>query len=165
MVAAVIAARWPEACDPDLRAHASECPACRVTVELATVLRRDGVRATRDLRVPAPGLVWQRAVVRARAEAAQQASRPVAWAQGATAACLGGAAVAAAVLTWPVVRGSAGRFAQTAGGLGTPDWLELASPLVEAVGRSLPLVLVIAGCVLAMPLLALYVAWSSERGE
>jgi hypothetical protein len=41
----------------------------------------------------------------------------------------------------------------------------VASPLVEAVGRSLPLALPIVGSVLAMPLIAMYLVWASERGE
>jgi hypothetical protein len=81
-------------------------------------------------------------------------------------ACLVGAAIAAAVLSWPVVRGAAGRIVDATGrAAGSRDWTLVASPLVEAVGRSLPLALAIVGSVLAMPLIAMYLVWASERGE
>jgi predicted anti-sigma-YlaC factor YlaD len=166
LVVAVIAGRWPEACGANLRAHVDECAACQAVATLAAALRGDCVRAARDVDVPPPGLVWQRAIVSARAEAAQRASRPVAWAQGAAVACLVGAAIAAAVLSWPVVRGAAGRIVDATGrAAGSRDWTLVASPLVDAVGRSLPLALAIVGSVLAMPLIAMYLVWASERGE
>jgi hypothetical protein len=60
---------------PELRAHFAACDSC---AELAiTVEFMQQAAATTDPQVTPPGLVWWKAQLRARREAAQAAARPV----------------------------------------------------------------------------------------
>ena len=77
---------WPEACGPELRTHVSACADCR-----DLVLVTDGFRQARTataLTVPAgsPGLLWWRAELRRRRQAAEQIAQPITFAQ--TFACI-----------------------------------------------------------------------------
>ncbi len=73
---------WPAGCDEDLQQHVRSCTVCREAILLAGVFREDREAATREARIPPSGLVWWRAQLRARREAAVVAERPVAVAQG-----------------------------------------------------------------------------------
>ena len=90
---ALSAGRWPERCDAELRAHVTSCPACGDLADVATALLDDRDSAWRDARVPPSGVVWWRAQLRAREEAARAAARPLAFIQG----------VAASFAVWLVV--------------------------------------------------------------
>ncbi len=87
---ALSAGRWPARCDEDLRAHVSACGICHDLVDVATALADDRDATWRDARVPSAGVVWWRAQLRAREDAARAAGRPVAFIQG----------VAASVAVW-----------------------------------------------------------------
>jgi hypothetical protein len=69
---------WRASCNDDLRRHVGSCRVCREAVELAAAFREDREAAIAAARVPASGLVWWRAQLRARREAAAAAERPVA---------------------------------------------------------------------------------------
>jgi hypothetical protein len=90
---ALPARRWPERCDADLRAHVASCAICADLVDVATALLDDHEVAWGDAHVPPSGVVWWRAQLRAREEAARAAARPLAFIQG----------VAASVAVWLVV--------------------------------------------------------------
>ena len=90
---ALSARRWPDRCDADLRAHVASCGICADLVDVATALLDDHELAWRDARVPPSGVVWWRAQLRAREDAARAAVRPLAFIQG----------VAASVAVWLVV--------------------------------------------------------------
>jgi hypothetical protein len=90
---ALSARRWPERCDADLRAHVASCAICTDLVEVAMALLDDHELAWRDARVPPSGVVWWRAQLRAREDAARAAARPLAFIHG----------VAASVAVWLVV--------------------------------------------------------------
>ena len=87
---ALSAGRWPDCCDEELRGHVSACGICRDLVDVATALKSDQDAAWPDARVPSAGVVWWRAQLRAREDAAHAAGRPVAFIQG----------VAASVAVW-----------------------------------------------------------------
>jgi hypothetical protein len=87
---ALSAGRWPDHCDEELRGHVSACGICRDLVDVATALKSDQDAAWPDARVPSAGVVWWRAQLRAREDAAHAAGRPVAFIQG----------VAASVAVW-----------------------------------------------------------------
>ena len=93
MLDALSARRWPERCDADLRAHVASCAICADLVDVATALLDDHEVAWGDAHVPPSGVVWWRAQLRARDEAARAAARPLAFIQG----------VAASVAVWLVV--------------------------------------------------------------
>jgi hypothetical protein len=87
---ALAAGRWPARCDEDLRAHVDTCAICRDLADVAAAFADDRDDAWRDVRVPSAGIVWWRAQLRAREDAARAAGRPVAFIQG----------VAASVAVW-----------------------------------------------------------------
>ncbi len=90
---ALAAGRWPARCDDDLSAHVSACAICRDLADVATELAKDWDAARSDAHVPSAGVVWWRAQLRAREDAARAAGRPVAFVQG----------VAASVAVWLAV--------------------------------------------------------------
>ena len=87
---ALAAHRWPARCDEDLRAHVGACAICRDLADVAAAFADDQDGAWRDVQVPSAGIVWWRAQLRAREDAARSAGRPVAFIQG----------VAASVALW-----------------------------------------------------------------
>ncbi len=75
--------QWPARADAELRAHVAACAACAdlAAVAVAVVDVRDSGAA--HVRVPDASLVWFRAPLRAREEAARRAARPIWIAQAA----------------------------------------------------------------------------------
>ena len=57
-----------------------------------------------EVQVPAAGQVWWRAAIRARAEAASTAARPMIWLQALTGAGAAGAALAGLSMVWPKIQ-------------------------------------------------------------
>jgi hypothetical protein len=102
VVAAVLDRRWPDRCDEGLLTHAGTCEVCADVVLVASVLREEQALA-RHLDVPAAGQIWWRSAIRARAEAAHAAARPMVWLQGLTGACASGLGVALVSMAWPSI--------------------------------------------------------------
>jgi hypothetical protein len=72
---------WPEACAPELRAHARDCHRCAEEILLSQhfqVVRAETAKATP---VGAPSLLWWRAQVQRRNSALERAGQPVVAAQ------------------------------------------------------------------------------------
>jgi hypothetical protein len=105
VVAAVMSGRWPHGCDEELRAHAGACEVCADVVAIADVLKQDQA-AMQDVPLPAAGQVWWRSAIRARADAARAAARPVVWLQALTGAGAAGLALAGITAFWPRVEGA-----------------------------------------------------------
>src|SRR3954471_20656793 len=89
---ALAAGRWRERWNDDLRAHVSACDVCADLANVAAALLDDDAAGI-DARVPPAGVVWWRAQLRAREDAARAAGRPLAFVQG----------VAASVSLWLIV--------------------------------------------------------------
>lgn len=85
VTAAVQAGQWPEACDPELRAHVQNCETCSDVVLVAQTLRQARHVAIQALRLPSPGLLWWRAQIRWRNAAIERVTRPIAVAEKAAA--------------------------------------------------------------------------------
>ena len=103
IVDAIANGRWPHGCDPSLAAHAAACDICGDVVAVAVALHDDEFCARHEInaaRVPSAGLVWWRATIRARAEAAHTAMQPITVLQGIAGACVAGATAALATLAW-----------------------------------------------------------------
>ncbi|MFI5179123.1 MAG: hypothetical protein ACHQO8_11190 [Vicinamibacterales bacterium] len=99
---ALSAGPW-DAASGDLRAHVEACAICGDVVAVAGALRtahRDGCASAA---VPSAGLVWWRATIRARAEAARTAEQPITVARIIGAACIAGALCALAISVWTQV--------------------------------------------------------------
>ncbi len=120
---ALAAQRWPARCDEELRAHVAACSLCADLIEVSSALLDEQESAWRDARVPPSSVVWWRAQIRAREEAARSAARPVAFMQG-VAASLGlwiGILVLRAV-PWPAM----------------PNWRGWLAGLVPSVSVTVP---------------------------
>jgi predicted anti-sigma-YlaC factor YlaD len=81
VLAAVLEARWPGRADAELRAHVETCTICRDVATVAAALEGDPEELRAEAAVPDCGLVWWRAQLRARREAAKVAGRPITAAQ------------------------------------------------------------------------------------
>ena len=79
--------RWPEACDAALRSHVEICAVCSEIVLLSRLLQDDNAALLADVKLPDAGLVWWKAQLRARREAAEAAARPIALAERFALAC------------------------------------------------------------------------------
>jgi hypothetical protein len=80
----------------DCQCDKAECPRCGPLVALAEQIRREFEQTMRDARVPTPEIVWWRAQMRAREEAARRAARPILFTQALALAALVGLLVSLA---------------------------------------------------------------------
>jgi hypothetical protein len=100
VVALVLSGRWPDGASPELRAHGESCAVCADVIAIVPALRADQQQVG-DVQVPAAGQVWWRSAIRARADAARAAERPMVWLQALTGAGAVGLAVAGVTAVWP----------------------------------------------------------------
>jgi hypothetical protein len=157
---AVVRGRWPAALgEDDLRRHAIECPVCADVALVARMLRDERHEAWRDAHVPAAGHVWWRATIRARAEGARAAARPITLAQGLGGACAAGVCAALIGLTWPSVAQSLSWVGAALSWGGRMDVLALAGSALQQTMWPIPVPVGV--CVVLMPL-ALYLVLSDE---
>jgi len=83
------------------------CPTCGPLVALAEQIRREFEHTQSQARVPTPEIVWWRAQMRAREEAARTAARPIVFTQALAVAALIGLLVSVVgrltlpAMTWP----------------------------------------------------------------
>ena len=131
VVEAVASGRWADACDAELQTHAAICPICAEVALLAGLLREERSWALQNVRVPSAGLVWWRAELRARQDAARKAERPMSLMQAFAAACAVGVAIALAGGILPSVL-ALFSFASPPGSVHLALALALAAVLVAA---------------------------------
>jgi hypothetical protein len=84
LVDAIAGGLWPDRAEKDLHDHAQTCEACRDVLAVVEALRQEQAHACRQAPVPFARVVWWRARVRARAEAAQTVTQPITWLNGIT---------------------------------------------------------------------------------
>ncbi len=101
---------WPEACDAALRAHVEGCAVCSETVLVAEALREEQASLLADVKLPDAGLVWWKAQLRARREAAELATRPIALAERFALACALATLLAFVAWKWAGVHAWLDRF-------------------------------------------------------
>lgn len=75
---AVESGHWPQACGAELRAHVSRCSICADVLLVAQTLQQENQGARTEAALPAAGLVWWKAQMRAKREAAVRAAEPIA---------------------------------------------------------------------------------------
>jgi hypothetical protein len=97
---AVAFGRWPQQCDPGLVAHVAACAVCADLVDVASALVDDREAACREAPLPAASMVWWRATIRARADAARTATQPITVVQGIAGACVVGLTCGLASVAW-----------------------------------------------------------------
>jgi hypothetical protein len=96
--------RWPERVPEELRLHAAGCAICTDLIAAVQPILADRVDLSNEGHIPSSGVMWWRAQMRARQEAAREAARPITVAQIVGVVCtLGVAAMAIAWLS-PVMR-------------------------------------------------------------
>jgi hypothetical protein len=146
---AAASGRW----DPALLRHLDECSACADLALAAGVMKREALAGT-EPDVPDAELVWWKAQVRARRDAAEKATRPIAVAE--KTACIGGGLALVVVLAflWP--------YLQSWGDWMISNWRHesQAAPLV-AVGLLSMLFAGFVSVLLAVGL-GLYYVWSDR---
>ena len=74
---AIAAGRWPETGSAELHAHVSSCRICRELADVAEAIHADAIESARAAEPPTSAIVWWRAQMRARQEAAHAADRPM----------------------------------------------------------------------------------------
>ena len=88
----------------DCQCDKADCPQCGPLVALAERIRREFEHTQQHAHVPTPEIVWWRAQMRARQEAARNAARPIVFTQALAIAALIGLLVAlAGRLTLPAL--------------------------------------------------------------
>jgi hypothetical protein len=159
VVAAVLGRQW-ETVDGELKMHAAQCEICREVVAVSGLLSSDHEQTRRDVHLPVAGQVWWRSAVRARAEAAHTAARPLTWLHGIAGACAVGLAWAAAGMAWPFIRFAASWVSTQAWGVDSRI-VDVAVLVTAVVQKSLPFAFVAAACLVLAPV-ALYFALSDD---
>jgi len=137
--------RWPDQCPEELRAHIAACAICADVLEVALALYEDRETAHVHAHIPSADLMWWRAELRARQEAARTASRPISFVAAFGAASAIGVAVALLSSAWP--------------------WLEkyLVVPDLSALSfTQLAIVIAFAVGILVIAPLAMYLVLSDE---
>lgn len=144
--------RWPETCEAALRDHVASCEACTDLLAVAAPLL-DGHRALmRDATVPSSAIVWWRAQVRSRREAAEKAERPISVVFGIAVACAAGLLATALGIYVPTVRKALPWLAER---VNTPALSAVSTdPLASPIGTAAVAALLL--CVLVGPIV-LYV--------
>jgi len=88
----------------DCQCEKPECPECGPLVALAEQIRREFEHTQQHAQVPTPEIVWWRAQMRAREEAARTAARPIVFTQALAVAALIGLLISVVGrLTLPVL--------------------------------------------------------------
>jgi len=149
--------RWPSHAPRELQAHVADCPLCRDVACVAAAMQGDRRQLMRSAAPPTSAIVWWRATIRARADAAQTAMRPMTLWQAVAGTCIAAvtAAIAAAVWRSGIAGGAAGFLARLA--------VSGAAPQFAAFGIEQTL-LVLAGLVACLVLapIAVYFALADD---
>jgi hypothetical protein len=155
---AVAFGRWPEQC-ADLVAHASTCAICADLAFVGLALHDDRESLCREAQPPSAGMVWWRATIRARADAARTATQPISVLQGIAGACVVGAAAGVVSVAWRSIHW-ADRIGDLAVRLADRR-ADIASASALAAGHGLPILLALAAGLLLAPL-ALYLTLADD---
>ena len=164
VLAAIGTGRWPDRVDADLRAHVDQCAICKdiVTVAVAFAGEISGARhRTHIAKIPDSSVIWLRAQLRARNEAAKTAARPITVAQTLSFASIIG--------LFGVLLGASSAWLQTGvrwlGGMAqalNPRGVSVPAPLIAALTEHATLIASVGAVLLLMPV-AVYFAMRDPR--
>ena len=151
LLEALQSGRWRESADPELRSHVDTCASCTELLAIAAPLLDEHHALVREAQVPSSAIVWWRAQMRSKREAAETAAQPITVVQGIMFACVAGLLATALGIFVPTFRSAFIWVADAAGSWSTlPLPVDpLASPMTLAAIAAIGL------CVIALPL-ALY---------
>ena len=141
-------ARWPDATDAALRAHVHTCAACTDLLAVAAPLLAEHHALVREAQVPSSAIVWWRAQMRSKREAAEKAVQPITFVQGITFACIAGLLATALGLFVPTFRGALSWVAEA-----VEPWSAISLEMpVDALANPILLATVAAVCLCALVL-------------
>jgi hypothetical protein len=98
---AVTSERWPDRVSEDLRQHVSSCKVCADLIAVVRPILADSDAPVPEPRIPSSAVMWWRAQMRARQEAAREAARPITVAQAIATVCVVVLLAATATMMWP----------------------------------------------------------------
>ena len=160
ILSALKSSRLNKACEPALLAHLEMCSSCGQLADLARALLDDHQALVSQAQVPSSAIVWWRAQMRSRREAAEVVTQPMTFVQGLILACAAGLTVAAVGFFRPTFRQAFEWAAGVAELVPDVSWSippdVLVSPIVMGAGAALAL------CAIVLPL-ALYFAFQEEK--
>ena len=152
LLEALQASRWPDTCDKTLRDHVTSCATCVDLVSVAAPLLVEHRMLVQDAEVPSSAVVWWRAQMRSRREAAEKATQPISFVFGIAVACAAGLLATALGLFVPTFRKAPGWMADTIAGwsgVSLPATAEaLTSPIMLGAIAAVLLCLLVAPAVL-----------------
>ena len=151
--------RWPQACDAALRSHVDNCAVCSEVVLVAQFLREEHAALSAEMKLPDAGLVWWKAQLRARREAAELATRPIALAERFAMACGMAALLAFIVWKWTDFHTWLGRLAS----FGHNDAHWFLSPLVNSLNQPFSAFFVASASLLVLLMACLIYALLTEH--
>ena len=151
---AIAFGRWPDQCR-ELATHAATCVICADVIVVARALHEDRAALCREAQPPSSGMVWWRATIRARAEAARTATQPISILQGIAAASSVGAAAGLITIAW-----RSSHWVERLGEIAL-QFENRRSGIALASSFSLPILLAIAAGLVLAPL-ALYITLADE---
>jgi hypothetical protein len=151
--------RWPDGSDVSLREHVAACASCTELCSVVGALLDDRQALMQEAAVPSSAVVWWRAQMRSRREAAERAVQPISFVQGIALACAAGLLATALGIFVPTFRRSLSWMAQALASVSDvplPVVADtLASPIVLAGIAALGL------CALVLPV-ALYFTFHED---
>jgi hypothetical protein len=115
---AIAARRWPDRAEASLREHVAACSLCTDVADVALAFLDDRDQACADPAVPHASVVWWKAQIRAREEAARLASRPILLVQIAATIC-------AAVVSIALAPAASAWVRESLTALGATGWWSL----------------------------------------
>ena len=137
LLEALEGSRWPQACDASLVEHVDGCRSCTDLLAVVALLLDDQRLLIQEAVLPSSAIVWWRAQMRSRREAAERAAQPISFVQGIALACAAGLLATALGVFVPTFRKSLAWMLETArswpGLQLTVPADPLASPIVLAV--------------------------------
>ena len=116
LLEALQASRWPETCDPTLRDHVASCAACADLGSVAARLLDEHRLLVQEAGLPSSAVVWWRAQMRSRREAAEKAAQPISFVFGIAVACAAGLLATALGIFVPTFRKAPRWMADTIAG-------------------------------------------------
>jgi hypothetical protein len=142
-----------------VRDHVDACAICADLVAVVRAVRAERDAACHEARPPSAALVWWRASMRARAEAARVAEQPLSVARGVAGACAIGVVCALIAAAWR----SALWFQRIGDVIASLDAsrVELVTASALVVQHAAPFIIAFAACLLVAPL-AIYLVMSDE---
>jgi hypothetical protein len=156
---ALSSGRWPDRTDDELRAHVAGCAVCTDVISVASAVLEVRDAEPADIQIPSSAVMWWRAQMRARQEAAREAARPINVAQVVGLTSVVVLAIVALVALSPWFGGVLGTWMHDVLGAA-------ASPTAEGgfsvAGWMVPVVILGLGVWLVLAPLAIYFAVSED---